>query len=301
MRIRLAMSAMALAAASALILTGCVNNETPAATDQPGSDQPVATSVDEAAAALVPAKIKDSGVFIMGVDATYPPNAYKDDNGNPIGWEIDLGNALAAKLGLKPEWKLAAFDNIIPSVTGGTMDAGVSSFTDNLEREKQVDFVNYYTAGILWASQTGKTVDPDNACGLTVSVQSTTVEDTEELPAKNDACLAAGKEGINKLKFDSQDLATLAVIDGRADAMTGDSPITEYAVSKSDGKLQIAGKSFDVAPYGVAVEKGSELAKAVQAAFQSMVDDGSYMAILEQWGVASGSLTDITINAASKG
>ncbi|WP_111719184.1 ABC transporter substrate-binding protein [Homoserinimonas sp. OAct 916] len=301
MRKRFAITAVAIAASAALLLTGCVNNESPSATDQPGSSKPAATTVDEAAAALVPAAIKDSGVFIMGVDATYPPNAYKDDAGAPIGWEIDLGNVLAAKLGLKPEWKLAAFDNIIPSVTGGTMDAGVSSFTDNVEREKQVDFVNYYTAGILWASQAGKTVNPDDACGLTVSVQSTTVEDTEELPAKNDACLAAGKPGINKLKFDSQDLATLAVIDGRADAMTGDSPITEYAVSKSDGKLQVAGKSFDVAPYGVAVNKGSELAKAVQAAFQSMVDDGSYLAILNDWGVASGALTDITINAASKG
>ena len=72
----------------------------------------------------------------------------------------------------------------------------MSSFTDTLEREKQVDFVNYYTAGIQWAAPKGKTVDPDNACGLKVAVQATTYEDTHEVPAKSKACTDAGKPAI---------------------------------------------------------------------------------------------------------
>jgi polar amino acid transport system substrate-binding protein len=289
----------AFAAAAVLLLTGCVDNSTPTATTP--ADTASAIEADAAAVALLPEKIKSAGVLIIGTDAAYPPNEFKDDAGNPIGWGIELSNGIAAKLGLTPEYQIASFDNIIPSITGGTVDIGESSFTDNLEREKQVDFVNYYNAGILWASPVGTTVDPDNACGLTVAVQSNTVEDTDELPAKNAACLAAGKEKIEVLPYGSQDEATNAVVLGKADALSADSPVTLYAISKADGKLQPAGESFDTAPYGITVDKDSELTKAVQVALQSMVDDGSYGKILDAWGVTDGGIDTITINAASNG
>jgi polar amino acid transport system substrate-binding protein len=54
-------------------------------------------------------------------------------------------------------------------------------------------------------------------------------------------------------------------------------------------------------PYGIVVAKGSDLTKAVQAALQSMVDDGSYGKILDAWGVADGGIKTITINAAANG
>ncbi len=287
----------AIAVAAVLALAGCVDNST-----TPSGGSSVATgSKDAAAAALLPAAIAKSGVIQVGVDATYAPNEYKDANGNAIGWDIDLFNGVAAKLGVKAKYNIAGFDSIIPKITGGSYDAGVSSFTDNTEREKQVDFVNYYSAGILWASQKGKSVDPDNACGLKVAVETGTVEETEDVPGKSKACTDAGKPAIQILKYDGQDQATNAVIQGQADATSADSPITEYAIAQSKGALQAAGKSFEVAPYGIAVNKGSKLGQAIQKALQSMVSDGSYKKILDKWGVGDGALTDITINAASKG
>jgi polar amino acid transport system substrate-binding protein len=295
MRPRIAVTAIA--AALALALTGCVNNSTAPSTDKPGST----VAVDAAAAALLPDAIKTSGKIQVGIDATYPPNEYKDDNGNPIGWDVELFDAVAAKLGVKVVYNVASFSSIIPSITGKKYDAGLSSFTDNPEREKQVDFVNYYQAGVLWASPTGKTVDPANACGLKVAVQATTYEDTDEVPAKSAACVAAGKDPITNVKFDGQDQATSAVILGQADAMSADSPVTAYAISKSAGKLQAAGASFEVAPYGVAIDKGSTLGAALQKAFQSIIDDGTYKAILDKWGVADGAITTATINAGANG
>ncbi len=289
----------AIVAAAALLLTGCVDNST----DTPGGnggDTP-AVGVDAAAAALLPDEIKSAGKLVIGIDPTYAPNEYKDDAGNPIGWDVDLGNAMAAKLGLTPDYQISSFDKIIPSITGGTYDIGLSSFTDNEEREKSVDFVNYYQAGIQWAQQIGKTVDPANACGLTVAVQATTYEETDELPAKSQECTDAGKAAITILKFEKQDEATNAVALGRADAMTADSPITQYAVSQQSDKIELAGDSFDTAPYGIAVKKGSALVKAVQAALQSLMDDGSYKKILDNWGVYSGAVAKITINAATAG
>ncbi len=288
----------ALAAVTALMLTGCVDNSTPSTG---GGSTAASVTKDEKAAALLPADIAATGKLVIGTDPTYAPNEFKDESGAPIGWGIEIASAIAGKLGLEPEFQVAKFDNIIPSVTGGKADIGESSFTDTLEREKQVDFVNYYTAGIQWASAVGKDVDPDNACGLKVAVQATTYEDTDEVPAKSDACVAAGKEPINKLKFDTQDAATNAVVLGQADALSADSPVTLYAIEQTGGKLQPAGKTFDVAPYGIVVKKGSDLTKAVQAALQSMVDDGSYGKILDTWGVSDGGIDKITINAAANG
>jgi polar amino acid transport system substrate-binding protein len=92
-----------------------------------------------------------------------------------------------------------------------------------------------------------------------------------------------------------------AVVLGQADALSADSPVTLYAIAQTGDKLQPAGAIFDEAPYGMVVAKGSELTDAVQAALQSMVDDGSYATILDAWGVTDGGLDEITINAAANG
>jgi polar amino acid transport system substrate-binding protein len=291
---------LAIAAVAALTLAGCANNQ---ASEPGGTASGTASevAVDDAAAALLPADIADAGKLVIGVNAAYAPNEFKNDAGEPIGWAVELTNAMAAKLGVSTDFRESAFDKIIPSITGGTYDVGMSSFTDNAEREKVVDFVNYYNAGIQWAQPIGKSVDPSNACGLTVSVQATTFEETDELPAKSAECTAAGKDPINILKFDSQDDAANALALGRADAMSADSPVTLYAVSKQKDKIEVAGDAFDVAPYGMAVDKGSELGKALQAALQSLVDDGTYKDILDNWGVADGGIEQITINAGAAG
>ncbi|MDQ1579545.1 MAG: polar amino acid transport system substrate-binding protein [Microbacteriaceae bacterium] len=297
MRIRYA--APALFAVAALALTGCVNNDqtTPGATTTGGAS----IAKDDALAALLPANVKSAGQITVGIDPTYPPNEYKDSSGNPIGWEVDLMNAVGDKLGVKINYSVAKFDNIIPSVVGGKDDIGLSSFTDTVEREKQVDFINYYTAGIQWASPAGKTVDPNSACGLKVGVQATTFEDTDEVPAKSKACTDAGKPAIQIFKYDTQDAATNALVLGQIDALSADSPVTLAAVAKTKGKLQAAGDSFDVAPYGIATAKGSKITPAIQKTFQALIDDGTYGTILKKWGVESGGVTSVTINAASKG
>lgn len=288
-------SFIALAAIALLALTGCADNSTEIAETSTARE----IAVDATAAALLPAGVADSGVLTAATDATYAPNEFKDNEGNPIGWEIELTNAIAAKLGLAPEISLASFDNIIPSVVGGKYDLGISSFTDNLEREEQVDFVNYFTAGNLWATAAGSTVDPENACGLTVAAMTGGTQALDELPARSEACVAEGKEPIEILQFDDNAQATNAAALGKADAVSADSPVTLYAIAQSKGKLVSAGKTFDVAPYGIVLAKDSELAPAIQAALQSLVDDGTYVSILSDWGVADGGLLTITINGAS--
>jgi len=291
---------VALAASVALVLTGCVNNTPTTPTPETGSSSTAVTK-DDAAAALLPEDIVTSGKLVIGTDATYAPNEYKDADGNPIGWEIDLADAMAAKLGLTTEYQIAKFDNIIPSITGGKYNLGLSSFFDTVERQKQVDMIDYYTAGIQWASLVGADIDPDNACGLTLAVQNGTTEALDDGPAKSDACVAAGKEPITLLGYDTQDDATAAVTLGRADAMSADSPVTQYAVAKSGGKLETSGDVYSIFLYGMPIAKDNgTMGEAIQAALQSLMDDGTYTAILTKWGVEQGAIDSITINGATE-
>jgi len=288
---------IALLASAALLLTGCVNNEptTPAS-----SGTAPAVAKDDAAAKLVPEDVASAGKLVIGTDATYAPNEFKDADGNPTGWEIELADAMAAKLGLTTDYQIAKFDNIIPSITGGKYNLGLSSFFDTKERQQQVDMIDYYTAGIQWASLADKKIDPENACGIKLAVQNGTTEALDDGPAKSDACVAAGKEPIELLGYDTQDDATAAVTLGRADAMSADSPVTQYAVAQSDGKLVTSGEVYSVFLYGMPIAKDSGLGEALQAALQSLMDDGTYTEILSKWGVEQGAIDKIDINGATE-
>ncbi|MCC9197169.1 ABC transporter substrate-binding protein [Arthrobacter sp. zg-Y820] len=302
MRAKYALTALA----AGLLLTGCVDNsaaEAPAVTTS-GSDggaETITVEKNEELAAKLPAKIREAGVLNVGMANNYPPNEFKDPNGDPAGWSVDLTNALGQSLGLTVNFDIGTFDNIIPSVNAGKDDMGMSSFTDTVEREKQADFINYYSAGIQWASPQGKDVDPNNSCGLKVAVQTTTYEDTHEVPAKSKACTDAGKPAIEIFRYDTQDQATNALVIGQVDAMSADSPVTLYAISKSDGKLQTAGDPSEVAPYGIPMAKGSELTPVLQEALQALIDDGTYNEVLSKWGVESGGVETAALNVAAKG
>ena len=251
----------------------------------------------------LPANIQKSGQIIVGIDATYAPNEYKDKNGKPIGWEVDLFNAVAVKLGVKVKYVISNFDNILPAVIGKKYDVGVSSFTDNATREKSVHFVNYYNAGIQWATRKGKVVDPNNACGLTVAVQTGTTEQTDlsdPKVGKSIKCVQAKKKPIKVLNYDAQDAATSALLLGRVDAFSADSPVTQYGVAQFKDKLTLTGSIYDAALYGYAVAKGSTLPKALSGALTKVYKDGTYKKILSKWGVEAGAISTFSINGATK-
>jgi polar amino acid transport system substrate-binding protein len=276
---------------------GCASNTENSQTSTSATTAVKPAKVD-AIANTLPGKVKSSGKLVVGVNVPYSPNEFKDPSGKIVGFDVDLMNAVASVLGLTVDYRESDFDKIIPSIAGGSYDAGMSSFTDTKEREQTVDFVDYFSAGVLWAQRTGNPVDPNNACGKKVAVQSTTIEDTDEVPAKSDACVKAGKPPIDKQKFDRQDDATTALVLGKVDAMSADSPVTAYAIKQSGGKLEAAGETFDSAPYGWPVVKGSPLAQSLLQALEHVVQTGDYKTIATNWGVESGLIQKPVINGA---
>ena len=289
---------LGLVLAAALVAAGC-------GSDDGGSSGGTGTTtaapaVDEALAAKVPDAIKSDGTIRIGTDPTYAPNEFLDTDGKTVvGWNVDLFNAVAAKLGLKTQWQPSKFGDIIPGVQSGKYEAGVSSFTINDERKQQVNMVSYFNAGTQWASKKGNPtgIQPDNACGKKVAVQTATVQETEDLPQRNKDCESAGNPKITIDSYQDQGQATAAVVSGKEDAMLADSPVVAYAVKQTNGQLELLGDIYDAAPYGYVIEKDqTEFAQAIADAVKALITDGTYKTILDKWGVQAGAIDNPAVN-----
>ena len=250
-------------------------------------------------AATVPADIRATGQLVIGINVPYAPNEFKDSQGTIVGFDVDLMNAIARTLGLTPDYRETAFDSIIPSVQADNFDVGASSFTDTLDREKNVDFVTYFQAGNLWARRTGTSVEPSAACGLKIGVAQGGLQETKEIPAKSDACVGAGLSPIDMVVFTRQDDLTKALVAGEVDAMSADSPVTGFAVKLSAGALETAGEVMNSASYGWPVAKGSGLAESLKQGLQHLMQTGEYRTIATVWGVEKGLIDAPVINGAT--
>ena len=253
-----------------------------------------------AIAASVPAEVRADGKLVIGVNVPYAPNEFTNSEGEIVGFDVDLMDAVARTMGLTTEYRESEFDAIIPAVQDGTLDVGMSSFTDTLDRQKLVDFVTYFEAGTLWAQQRGSAIDPSAACGLRVGVAHSVIQETVEIPAKSDACVAAGLAPIEKVVFSQQDNVTAALIAGEIDAMSADSPVTGFAIKLSGGALVPAGQVFDSAPYGWPVAKGSKLSGPLLRALEHLIETGEYKTIATMWGVERGMISTPKLNGAAR-
>ena len=291
---RRAILGLAAAAALTLSLTACGEES-----DSSGSSgTPVASaSADTSLADKVPADIKSAGKLVIGTDSSYAPSEFLADDGKTVqGFDVDLFDAVAQKLGLKTEWQSATFDSIIPGVSTGKYNVGVSSFTVNADRLKEATMISYFSAGTQWAAKTGVTISPDDACGKKIAVQTATVQ-VDDIAAKSKACTSAGKAKITVDQYQKQSDATNAVVTGKDDAMLADSPVCAYAVKQTNGQLALAGDIYDSAPYGYVVGKDkTDFANVIQQALQALITDGTYKTVLDKWGVAAGAITAPEVN-----
>ena len=291
---------LALGVGLALVLAACGGSS---GTSSGGATATTAApKVDEVLAAKVPAAVKADGKILVGTDSTYAPSEFLDTDGKTvIGFDVDLFNAVAAKLGLKTEYQSAKFDAIIPGIQSGKYEVGVSSFTINSDRKKQVNMVSYFNAGTQWAAKKGNPsgVQPDAACGKKVAVQTSTVQDTEDLPKRLKECESTGKPKFTVDRYQDQGQATAAVVSGKDDAMLADSPVVAYAVKQSKGQLEALGDIYEAAPYGYVIKKDqTDFAQAISGAVSALISDGSYKTILQKWGVEAGGIDKSAVNPA---
>lgn len=281
----------------AVSLSACGSSNDNSSSAGTTSTPTAAVSVDPSLAAAVPSDIKSKGTISIGTDSTYAPSEFLAADGKTVvGFDVDLFNAVAAKLGLKTQWESAKFDSIIPGVTSGKYNVGVSSFTINADRMAQVTMVSYFNAGTQWAQKAGGSVDPNNACGKSIAVQVGTVQ-LDDITARSQKCTSAGKPAIKIDQFQSQADATASVVSGKDDAMLADSPVCAYAVKQTNGQLALLGDIYESAPYGYVLPKSeTQFGGAIAGAVKALIADGTYNKILTKWGVQAGAITNPTVN-----
>lgn len=282
----------ALAAATlAAVLAGCgAGGDGSGAAPTTGA---APATADDTLAVTVPAAVSADGKIVFGTDASYPPNEFTDTDGSTIiGLDVDLGTAIAEKLGLEAEFQNSAFPGIIPGIQSTQYELGMSSFTINDERLATVDMVSYFSAGTSLAVAAGNPegVTPETLCGRAVGVQAGTVQ-VDDVAARSATCTTAGQPAIAVTELAAQTDVTLALSAGNIVAMLADSPVVAYAVSQTSGALEVVGEPYDTAPYGIVLAKDQgEFGTGIAGAVQALIDDGTYATILEKWSVSNGAI-----------
>jgi polar amino acid transport system substrate-binding protein len=286
--------------AGVLLVAGCSSSGT--STGTAASATSSASSAVSSIAAQVPSAIKNKGTLTVAADATYAPNEFIASNGHTVvGMDADLAQALGQVLGLKVNVVNATFDTIIPSVVSGKYDLGMSSFTDTRQRQKSVDFVDYFEAGTSFyvkASGGPAITSLADLCGHRVAVEKGTTQQADA-QAQAAKCASAGRPAVTVGVFNDQNAVNLALSSGRADVAMADSPVAAYQVKQSNGAFKLSGQPYGSAPYGIAVGKGSGMAKPVLAALEHLKANATYMRILDKWGVQDGAISAPAINGAT--
>lgn len=302
---------LVLATTASLALAACSDPQTSSTSAESGAGQSASTAVVpfdvstleavDSVVALVPDAVKERGVLRNGASTDYAPGEYLADDGQtPVGYDVDLINAIARVMGLdEGTTQTAGFDTILPQL-GSKFDVGASSFTITPERLEAANMVSYIEVGSAYAVAKGnpKGFDPANPCGTTIGVQTGTFQ-LDYASELSDKCVAEGKEKIEVMPLDLQtDIAT-KVIGGQYDATLADSTVIGYTIELSGGQLEQVGEVIESAPQGIAMAKDDEqLTKAVQAALQYLMDEGYFEKILAPYGAEGSALKTAELNPA---
>jgi polar amino acid transport system substrate-binding protein len=285
-----------------LAFAGCGSSNNSTTSSTASNVKPGTNTIDATIAGQVPSAIKSKGTLTVASEAQYAPNEFIAPDGHTIvGMDADLTKALGEVTGLKVKLVNSNFETIIPGLAAGRYDLGASSFTDTKEREKTVDFVDYFNAGISFYAKA--TANPgvtglSDLCGKTVAVEKGTVEQ-EESQAQSKKCAKEAKKGVNVLTYPGQDAVNLAISSGRAEVGLADSPVVAYQIKQANGQFKIVGKTYAFAPYGLAIPRSSGMTKPIAAALQKLIENGTYTRILEKWGLLAGAISTPKINGAT--
>ncbi|GAB3594408.1 ABC transporter substrate-binding protein [Angustibacter peucedani] len=286
----------AAAALVALLPAACGDGTTEAAP----AKKPAGASFDRALHDLLPQSVRDKGVIVVGTDASYAPMSFFGPDGRTIvGMEPDLAAAVGTVLGVPLKFENVDFTEILPRVEKGTLDLGVSAMTDTTEREKAVDFVNYFSAGTSIVVQRGNPTgitDVKDLCGKVVAVEEGTTQ--VDLMQRSQANCTTP---IKLKTFPTNSDALVQLRTGRAAAVLNDFPPASYLSNDARTKshYQLASTTqYEPGLYGMAVSKEQTgLRDAVEGALEQLVRDGGYRTVLQQWNVQAGGVDEVTINS----
>lgn len=277
-------------------LTSCSSGATP---HDPGSSVKLDQSLHDG----LPAAIRASGVIHVVTDASYAPaSSFAPDGRTIIGFEPDLGTAIGKVLGVRVVFRNADFSTLPALVRAGSADMIMSAMTDTAEREKRIDFVDYFSAGTAIVVQPGNPrgiSDLQSMCGQRVAVETGTTQ-ADLLRREQAQCRPGSK--IIVVAEPTNDDALVQLRTGRVSALPMDYPPAKELTTSARTRAyyQLASTSqYEPGLYGIGFAKDQQVLRdTVQSALAELIRSGAYRAVLRNWNVADGAIRQASMNAA---
>jgi polar amino acid transport system substrate-binding protein len=254
------------------------------------SESTTVTTAGSGASITAPASIASAGKLVFCSDITYPPEeSYKQGTTTPEGSDIDIGNYIAEKMGVKARFDNTGFDGIIAALLAKKCDAVISGMNDTPERRKQVAFVDYLKVGQSFMVKKGNPeniTSIDSLAGKSASVETGTTN-KDFLDAQSKRLTSQGKKAIKVVTFPKDTDAANALRTGRVDAYFGDAPVVAYYIEKTPDAFSLGGTPVNPISIGIAINKSNtELQSAVTKAIDMIYADGTMNTILTRWKLA---------------
>ncbi|GGA77561.1 amino acid ABC transporter substrate-binding protein [Brucella endophytica] len=223
------------------------------------------------------AEIKSSGVFRIGTEGTYAPFTYHDDTGKLVGFDVEIGEAIAQKLGVKAQFLEGRWDGLIAGLDANRYDSVINQVGITEERKKKYDFSDPYIASKAALIVRGDNTDIKTFADLKgkKSAQSLT-SNFGKLAASNGAELV-GTDGF--------DQSIQLVLNGRADATVNDSlSFLDFKKHKPDANVKVVATEEKADYSGVIINKNQpDLLAAINKALADIKADGTYQKISDKY------------------
>ncbi|MFM0598207.1 ABC transporter substrate-binding protein [Paraburkholderia dilworthii] len=240
--------------------------------------------------------------LVAAIVPNYPPFEYKDPATDKLmGFDVDLGEALAAKLGVKLEWQETNFDQMMSALTTRRVDVILSGMTDLPARRGTVNFLDYITTGPQFytaKARAGEFPNMDALCGKTVGTSRRTSFPDDIAKWSNEHCVKAGKPAVKVVGTDGSSDARMQLRQNRIDAAVQGGETLPYQNSIEQNAYAPIGQPFLSQYTAIAMAKdNAALNAALTQAFNQLVADGTYQKILAKWGLQQHAVAKAQINA----
>ena len=238
----------------------------------------------------------------VAIVPNYPPFEYKDPATDKLaGFDVDLGEALAAKMGAKLNWVETSFDQMMSAVATQRVDMILSGMTDLPTRRDAVTFVDYIETGPQFytlKTRAGEFAQMNALCGKRVgsSRRTSFPDNTAAWSAEN--CVKAGKPAIVVVGTDGSSDARMQLRQNRIDAAVQGGETLPYQNGLEQNAYAPLGKPFLSQYTGIGIAKSNTaLSSALTTALNQLIADGSYQKLLAKWGLQEHAVPKAMINA----
>jgi len=226
-------------------------------------------------------KILDKGYFIVGLDDSFPPMGYRDENGEIVGFDIDLAKAVAEEMGIEVKFQPVVWENIALEIANGNVDVIWNGCTITDERKETFDFSDPYmeNSQVVIVLKDSPYQTLADLAGKQIGTQDGS---SSEIAIQNNAAFASSIAGITG--YATNDKALLDLVAGRVDAVVADVTVYGYYYGIDSTTYRRLDEDLGAEEFGVAFKKGAtSFRDALQTALDSVVASGKAKEISEKW------------------